>query len=299
MKGTEQLPLSRPDWIRGRVSWDEGFSEVRDLLRRLNLNSVCVEAACPNRGECWEARHVTFMVLGDVCTRDCRFCNVTGGFPAHPDPSEPRNVALAVKELAIRYVVITSVTRDDLKDGGADHFLRTVREIKAGTPEVLVELLIPDLGADPGSLRKTAFSSAEVIGHNIEMPRALYPAIRPKASYERSLDVLNVLNSMKEEGAEILVKSSLMLGLGESEEDIFRTLKDIRDAGVDIVYMGQYLSPSRDHWPVRKYYRPAEFEFLKKKAGEMGFGAVCAGPMVRSSYHAHDSYLKCRQGKQS
>ncbi|MFC1480446.1 lipoyl synthase, partial [Candidatus Omnitrophota bacterium] len=275
--------LARPKWIRGRVSWDKSFGEVRDVLNGLNLNSVCVEAACPNRGECWQMRHVTFMIMGQICTRGCRFCDVTGGSPEALDASEPRKVAAAVEKLAVKYAVITSVTRDDLQDKGAGHFIRTVREIKTNTPQVLVESLIPDFTGDAGLLKRIAFSQAEVIAHNIEVPRKLYSKVRPKADYRRSLDVLKTLGVAKTEGAKILTKSSIILGLGETEDDIFRTLKDLRDAGVDIVYIGQYLSPSREHWPVTRYYSPDEFKFFEEEAVRMGFGAVCAGPMVRSS----------------
>jgi len=286
--------LPRPGWIRGKLSWDDNSGEVRKLLKGWNLNSVCVEAACPNKGECWQARHVTFMILGGVCTRGCLFCNVAGGAPLDPAPDEPRNIAMAVKKLGVKYVVITSVTRDDLGDRGAEHFVNTVREIKTNVPEVKVELLIPDLDADPGLLRKIAASGAEVIGHNIEMPEDLYPAIRPKASYRRSLDVFRHLVEMKKQGADIFLKSSIIVGLGETEEDIYRTLKDLKDEGVDIVYLGQYLSPTCDHWPVNKYYTPAEFKSLEAKAREMGFRAVNAGPMVRSSYRAYEAYFAAK-----
>lgn len=286
---------SRPKWIRGKVSWDGDFNSTRDLIRGLGLNSVCVEAACPNRSECWTLRHVTFMILGDICTRNCRFCNIATGSGSAPDFAEARNIAAAVKKLGIRYVVITSVTRDDLADGGAEHFFGTVEEVKAVVPETTVELLIPDFNADHGSLRKIAFSGAKVIGHNIEMPQSLYADVRPEADYSRSLDVLSILDGMRKEGADILVKSSIMLGLGETEPDVLRTLTDIRARGVDIVYIGQYLSPSADHWPVRRYYTPREFRSLEEKAVRMGFGAVRAGAMVRSSYRAFESYQNaCR-----
>ncbi len=259
-------------------------------MDRLKLNSVCVEAACPNRGECWDKEHVTFMILGDICTRRCRFCNVKEGSPRPVDRSEPGRIAHAVKELGIKYVVITSVTRDDLPDGGAEHFVKTVREIKSLSEDILVELLIPDLGAEEGLLRKIAFSGADVIGHNIEMPGSLYGEIRPRADYSRSLDVLKKLDRMRDEGAGMLVKSSIMLGLGENAEDVLRSLKDLKGAGVDIVYLGQYLSPSKEHWPCERYYTPDEFTFWGDRAKELGFRAVLAGPMVRSSYRAREAY---------
>lgn len=265
---------------------------MRGLLRDLNLNSVCVSAACPNKGECWEARHVTFMILGNRCTRDCRFCNIRESAPEAPDPDEPRNVSAAVRKLGVRYAVITSVTRDDLNDKGAGQFLMTVRAIKKETPGVLVELLIPDFNAEEIFLNEMVFSGADVIGHNIEMPETLYAEVRPRAHYARSIRALEIL---KRKAGNVPIKSSIILGLGEAEEDILRTLGDLKDAGVDIVYIGQYLSPSKDHWPVKKYYGPSEFHFLRKKSREMGFKAVQSGPMVRSSYRAYDSYRACLQ----
>lgn len=284
--------LQKPSWIRGTVSWDENFKEIKGLTEKLNLNTVCVEAACPNRGECWQKRHVTFMILGDVCTRGCSFCNVTGGIPVEVDPDEPANVAKAVKELGAKYIVITSVTRDDLEDKGAGHFVATVNQVKELNPGAFVELLIPDLEADEGLLRQVAFSGAQVIGHNIEMPSILYEDIRPNASYSKSLEVLRILGSMKQERARILVKSAIMLGLGEQEEDILTTLRDLKDAGTDIVYMGQYLSPSEKHCPVKRYYTPGEFGSLQEEAGKMGFKAAFAAPMVRSSYRAYEAYMQ-------
>jgi lipoic acid synthetase len=287
----ERRATKRPPWIRGKLSWDPKWEKVRALMDRLKLNSVCVEAACPNRGECWDKEHVTFMILGDICTRRCLFCNVKEGSPEPVEPSEPEKVAQAVKELGTKYVVITSVTRDDLPDEGAGHFVNTVREIRTVSEDMLVELLIPDLGGDEDLLRKIAFSGADVIGHNIEMPEALYGKIRPRSGYSRSLEVLKKLGQMRDEGAGISVKSSIMLGLGETDKDILKTLKDLKGAGVDIVYIGQYLSPSKEHWPCARYYTPDEFTFWENKAKELGFRAVLAGPMVRSSYRAREAYI--------
>lgn len=281
----------KPEWIRGKISLDENSSKVRTILRELGINTVCEEAACPNKGECWEKKHVTFMILGNRCTRDCVFCNVTKEAPSAPDPLEPAKIAEAVKKLGVKYAVITSVTRDDLSDKGAGQFVRTVKEISSSCPDVPVELLIPDLGADVKLLEKISSSGARVIGHNMEMPRRLYREIRPKADYDRSLEVLKILKNNTSHGSratshEVKVKSSIMLGLGEAEEDILDTLLDLKKAEVDIVYMGQYLSPSGRHWPVKKYYTPEEFDHFARKAGDLGFGSVCAGPMVRSSYRA-------------
>ena len=282
--------MTKPDWIRGRVSWSEDLGKVRDLLQGLSLNSVCVSAACPNRGDCWKERHVTFLIMGNTCTRCCRFCNIREGHPKELDPKEPENISKAVKELGAKYVVITSVTRDDISDKGAGHFLKTVNAVKKRTPEAMVEILIPDFDANETFLSEMAFSGADAIGHNIEMPENLYPEIRPRADYARSLKTLAIL---RKKAGNIPIKSSIMLGLGETEEDILRTLDDLKGEGVDIVYLGQYLNPSRDHWPVKRYYNPSEFHFFRKKAREMGFKAAMSGPMVRSSYRAYDSYRTC------
>ncbi|MCK4851927.1 MAG: lipoyl synthase [Candidatus Omnitrophica bacterium] len=280
--------LERPGWIRSRVSWDGNVGRVRDLLNELNLNSVCWDAACPNRGECWEKGHVTFMILGRNCTRRCRFCNIAAGVPEDPDPFEPGRIAAAVSRLGIKYAVITSVTRDDLADRGTNQFVDTVREIRTGAPFALIELLIPDMDADRGLLREIVFSGAQVVGHNIEMPFSLYPALRPEANYGKSLRTISLL---KGHSPRSIVKSSIMAGLGETKDELIRAIRDLRDAGVDILYIGQYLSPSADHWPVRKYYTPAEFQGLKEEAERAGVPVVLSGPMVRSSYEAHGSYL--------
>lgn len=283
--------MKRPEWIRGKVSWSDSFEEVNSVLRELKLNTVCNEAACPNRGECWDDKHATFIILGSTCTRGCLFCNVEEGALDSPDKSEPERVAEAVKKLNIKYAVITSVTRDDLLDKGTEHFVRTVRSIKSLCPDTVIELLIPDLDGNPDFLKKVAFSGAEVIGHNIEMPDNMYPQVRPRSDYTRSLNVLRLLGGLKEAGADILVKSSLIVGLGEEESDIKRTLEDLKASGVDIVYIGQYLSPSKEHWPVKRYYTPEEFKCFEKDAVKMGFSAVLSGPMVRSSYKAYATYL--------
>jgi len=278
-----------PKWIRAKVSDDDNSHYVKEILHKKGLNSVCVSADCPNKGECWKKKHVTFMILGDVCTRNCFFCNIKTGKTQDPDDEEPRRIAEAVKELGIKYVVITSVTRDDLTDKGAGQFIRTMEEIKKLTPEVKTELLIPDFNADPLILKKIASSGADVIGHNIEMPAGLYPGIRPKADYNESIEVLKTLKKISKNTP---IKSSIMVGLGEGEEDITRTLQDLKDAGVDIVYIGQYLSPTKENWPVKKYYTPDEFSFLEAKTKQMGFKFVFSGPLVRSSYRALEAYLQ-------
>ena len=273
-----------PDWIRGRILAGETYLNVQNLLKDKHLNTVCREAACPNKGECWNSRHVTFMILGKVCTRKCRFCNVSEGVPETTDLNETKRIAEAVRDLHSEYAVITSVTRDDLADGGASQFISAAEEIRSAVPNAKIEFLIPDFSADTALLRKIAFSGADIIGHNIEIPARLYSQIRPEADYKTSIQTLKILNSIKTAGARILIKSSMMIGLGEGIEDILLTFKELREAGVDILYAGQYLAPSKDHWPVKKYYTPQEFKFFKQKALQIGFTKVESAPMIRSSY---------------
>ncbi|MBD3380113.1 MAG: lipoyl synthase [Candidatus Omnitrophica bacterium] len=282
--------LERPEWIRAKVSWDNNTNDIFSLVKDKGLHSVCEEAACPNRGECWHRRHVTFMILGDTCTRGCRFCNVKYGAKGSHNREEPRLIGEAVKELGAEYVVLTSVTRDDLPDGGASHFTNTVNAVKRSSPGVLVELLVPDLGSRQVPIKQIISSDAVVIGHNIEMPEDLYPQVRPRSDYRRSLKTLRLLASEKGPEANIMVKSSLILGLGESRDQIRKTLKDLFAAGAEIVYLGQYLSPSREHYPVKKYYSPEEFDDMRAEAMEMGFKSVMSSPLVRSSYRAGEAY---------
>jgi lipoyl synthase len=288
------IDLKRPDWIRGKIPCSEGFSDVKGILAGLNLTTVCIEADCPNRGECWDKKHATFLILGEVCTRGCGFCNISRGAPSEVDPGEPERVARAVKGLGIKYAVITSVTRDDLEDKGAGEFAKTANAIKAFRPGTLVEFLIPDFDGNKALIEKAAFSGACVIGHNIEVPENMYPAVRSGADYTRSLGVLRVLADLRDKGADIFVKSSMMIGLGEKEADIIATLEDLKASGVDILYLGQYLSPSKAHHPVKKFYEPVEFGRLEQEARELGFKAVFAGPMVRSSYRAYEAYLSAK-----
>ena len=284
----------RPTWIRGKASFNDRARRLEKVLRDLNLKTVCTQAVCPNKCECWGNGHATFIILGDACTRNCLFCNISNKATSLPDPSEPKNIAQAVKKLGLKSVVITSVTRDDLKNLGTGQFIQTVSEIKNTDPDIEVELLIPDLNANESLLKKIVFSGAQIIGHNMEMPERLYKEIRPRSDYHRSLTVLRTLSELRNENKiDILVKSSMMIGLGEDEDDIIRTFDDIRTAGTDIMYIGQYLSPTKDHWPVKKYYDPVDFEYLKEKALEMGFKEVCSAPMVRSSYRVGARCTSC------
>lgn len=278
--------LKKPDWLTVRLDCGENYTKVRGLLKKHNLNTVCQSARCPNQWECWNNGTATFMVLGGVCTRGCSFCGVppTQSPPA-PDPGEPLAVAKAVAELELDWAVITSVTRDDLPDGGAGHFAACVREITSRSPSCGVELLIPDFGGLSDALATVAGSGAEVIGHNVETVPRLYSTARPEADYGRSLDVLRTLVRLAE--GKYSVKSSLMIGLGETEEEIKQVLDDIAATGCDTVTLGQYLPPSKQHLAVERYYTPQEFDKLGRAARRAGIAKVASGPKVRSSYLAH------------
>ncbi len=275
--------LRLPPWFKVRIRRGERFSYIESLLRDLSLHTVCEGAGCPNIWECWNRGTATFMILGDVCTRNCNFCGVTKGRGGGVDRDEALRVARAVKALGLRYVVITSVTRDDLEDGGAGIFALTVEGIRRLSPGCKVELLIPDFGGSEEALKRVVEACPDVLGHNLETVRRLYPLVRPMADYDRSLRLLREAKAMK---GEMTVKSSLILGLGEGKEEVIETMMDIRETGCDILTLGQYLRPSRTHLPVRRFYSPGEFEELAGIGLEMGFSHVEAGPKVRSSYQA-------------
>lgn len=270
-----------PAWMRRPIEIDQHYPDVRRLLSSLQLNTVCASANCPNRHECWNRGTATVMILGAVCTRNCRFCNVTGGTPDPVDPEEPGRVAEAVHRLGLRHVVITSVTRDDLPDGGAEAFSQTIHAVRERVPGVTVEVLIPDL---IDSLDRVLDAGPDVLNHNLETVRRLQPVIRPQASYERSLDVLR--RAAVRGG--VRVKSGLMLGLGESDEEVVECFRDLLAVGVELLTLGQYLAPTRSHHPVHRYISPEAFERLAERAREMGFQGVAAGPLVRSSYRADE-----------
>jgi len=271
----------RPEWLKIRVPGDLEKLPVTQLMNDLALNTVCQEARCPNIFECWSAGTATFMILGEVCTRRCTFCAVTKGKPLVADPDEPRRVGEAVARMGVRHAVITMVNRDDMPDGGAEIVAQTVAAVREHS-SAKVELLISDLEGNRDALRVVIAAKPEVLAHNIETVPRLYPAVRPVAKYRRSLDVLRWAH---EDG--MLTKSSLMLGLGETEEEILDVARDLREAGVGIFTMGQYLAPTGNHHPVRRYYTPEEFAELGRKAKELGFGHVESAPLVRSSYMAH------------
>ena len=270
-----------PPWFKVRLTTSDQFTQVNSLIRANRLHTVCRSAACPNQTECWNAGTATFMILGNVCTRLCRFCNVPKGRPEGLDTEEPARVAEAVKALKLQYAVITSVTRDDLEDGGAGIFAATVRAIRAKSPDCQVEVLIPDFQGAEASLLTVLDSHPDVLNHNIETVPSLYTKVRPHADYLRSLEVL--ARSAKY-GA--ITKTGLMLGLGESMDEVRKVMGDLQSVGCTILTLGQYLQPSRKHLSVEKYYRPDEFTMLSEEAISMGFQSVAAGPRVRSSYHA-------------
>ena len=254
-------------------------------MRGLNLHTVCEEANCPNIGECWHHGTATFMILGDTCTRSCGYCNVIHGTPHPPSDDEPLNVANAIHALELSYVVITSVDRDDLPDFGAGHFARTIRDTRARRPECRLEVLIPDFQGNEAALRVVLDARPDVLNHNIETVPRLYRTARPGGRYDRALELLR---RSREIAPDIPTKSGLMVGLGEQWDEVLSTLRDLRGVGVQIVTIGQYLRPSLAHLPMARYYTPAEFAELKQIAGALGFGHVESGPLVRSSYHAHE-----------
>lgn len=284
-----------PSWIKKRFPPQEELETMQLLLRTLHLHTVCEEARCPNIGECFRRGTATFMILGEVCTRNCRFCAVKKGIPAPLDPEEPRRVAEAAQKLNLSHVVITSVTRDDLKDGGASVFAQTVREIRELLPKATVEILTPDFKGDERALHLLAKSPPDVFNHNLETVPRLYPQVRPQASYERSLRVLELA---KQAMSGVFTKSGLMVGLGESREEVISVLKDLRSVNCDIITIGQYLRPTMQHLPVTRFVPPEEFEEYEKIAYSLGFHWVASGPFVRSSYLADAFFEALEKGTQ-
>ncbi len=289
----------RPEWLKVRVPAAGTESEILRLVEDKRLNTVCQEARCPNLAECWGAlRTATFMLMGDVCTRRCGFCAVTQGAGRPLDPDEPRHVAEAVKALGVAHAVVTSVNRDELADGGAGHFAATIRAIRDLVPGVTVEVLIPDFLGDEAALKTVLDEAPEVLNHNVETVPRLYKRVRPDAIYTRSLDLLARAARRREEAREreekisLKVKSGVMVGLGESREELRATLRDLRSSGVDVVTVGQYLQPHARRLPIERYYTPQEFEEIRREGEEMGFGFVESGPLVRSSYHARRALVK-------
>jgi lipoic acid synthetase len=274
----------KPEWIRAKLPSGKGVNRIKKLLRKHGLSSVCEEAMCPNLGECFNHGTATFMIMGDICTRRCPFCDVAHGKPQPLDPDEPRQLAEAVSAMELRYVVITSVDRDDLRDGGASHFVGCIEEIRRLSPEIQVEILVPDFrGRETKALEALSVIEPDVFNHNLETVPRLYRQSRPGADY---LGSLRLLSKYKESHPKVRTKSGLMLGLGETDGEILQVLKDLRAHGCDMLTLGQYLQPSRDHLPVRRFVSPDIFDSLREQAEAMGFCSVASGPMVRSSYHA-------------
>ncbi len=278
----------RPEWLKVRVPAGGSESEIARLVEDKSLNTVCQEARCPNLAECWGVeRTATFMLMGDVCTRHCGFCAVTQGAGRPLDPEEPRHVAEAVKTLGVAHAVVTSVNRDELPDGGAAHFAATIRAIRVLAPGVTVEVLIPDFLGSAAALGAVLDESPEVLNHNTETVERLYRRVRPDAIYARSLELLRRAATRRdEEKISLKVKSGIMVGLGETREELSSTLRDLRASGVDVVTVGQYLQPHAKRLPIERYYTPQEFEEIRREGEAMGFGVVESGPLVRSSYHA-------------
>jgi lipoic acid synthetase len=273
-----------PDWVRKSLPPDGGWVETARIIQRLSLATVCQSARCPNIWECFSRKIATVMILGERCTRNCRFCAVESGTPEAVDEDEPRRVAEAVRELGLRHVVVTSVTRDDLQDGGAGHFARVVREILLVNEGTTVEVLTPDFGGRMDVLRQIVEAGPVIFGHNVETVPRLYSRVRPEADYRRSLGLLAAVKEMASDG--MLTKSGLMVGLGETLDEVVEVLRDLRGVGCHIVTIGQYLQPTRDSVPVEEFVRPEQFEELEKLALEMGFAGAFCGPFVRSSYLA-------------
>jgi len=287
----EEWPKRKPDWMKVRAPGGEEYRRVKRMMRGLDLHSVCEEARCPNIGECWEKGTATFLIMGDVCTRNCPYCAIGHGRPAELDLDEPRRVAEAIAELDLRHCVITSVDRDDLPDGGARIFADQIRQIRARLPGCSVEVLTPDFQGDRAAVRTVLDAEPAIFNHNMETVRRLHRTARPGGRYGRSLDVLR---TAREHGGEVLVKTGIMLGLGETREDVLAFMDDALEAGVQILTLGQYLRPSKDHLPIDRYVPPEEFDEWKRVGEARGFLHVESGPLVRSSYHAREQVEELR-----
>ena len=289
-------PIQRkPDWIRVRLSNSKIYNDTKQIVKNNNLNTVCVEAGCPNISECWSKKHATFMIMGDTCTRACAFCNVKTGLPNALDKNEPLRVAKATKDLNLNHVVITSVDRDDLNDGGANHFANTILEIKKLNPNTTIEILTPDFLRKGDVYKKIVDTSPDVFNHNIETVPSNYIKVRPGSRYFQSL---NLLKEVKDYNDQIFTKSGLMLGLGENDDELYQVMDDLRCAKVDFLTLGQYLQPTEKHFPIKNFVTPEDFEKYKKVAYSKGFLLVSSSPMTRSSYHAGDDFKILKEKRQ-
>ena len=290
-------PIQRkPDWIRVKISNSSVYNETKEIVKSNNLHTVCEEAGCPNISECWSKRHATFMIMGDTCTRACAFCNVKTGLPNALDHKEPLRIAKATNDLNLKHVVITSVDRDDLEDGGAEHFTQTILEIKKLNPNTSIEILTPDFLRKGDVYKKIILAKPDVFNHNIETVPSNYTKVRPGSRYFQSI---NLLKEVKDYDDKIFTKSGLMLGLGESEDELYQVMDDLRCAKVDFLTLGQYLQPTDRHYPIKKFIPPEDFEKYKKIAYSKGFLLVSSSPMTRSSYHADDDFQKLKEKRQN
>ena len=282
----------KPNWIRSRILDSQNYFETKEIINKKRLHTVCQEASCPNISECWSKRHATFMIMGDTCTRACAFCNVKTGKPTHLDPLEPTKIAQATKELKLKHVVITSVDRDDLDDGGAKHFSKTIQEIRKKNNQTTIEVLTPDFLRKGDVYKKVVSAAPDVFNHNIETVPSLYLKVRPGSKYFTSV---NLLRSVKEINKKIFTKSGVMLGLGETRDEVLQVMDDLLEANVDFLTIGQYLQPSVKHYPLDRYVHPEEFAELKSIALLKGFLIVASSPLTRSSYHADEDFSKMKK----
>ena len=290
-------PIPRkPDWIRAKAPNSKTYHETRKMMRNMHLTTVCEEAACPNIGECWTKQHATFMIMGETCTRACAFCNITTGKPDSLDPMEPTRVAVAVQKLGLKHVVVTSVDRDDLEDGGSEHFVKTINEIRRLTPDTTIEILTPDFKGKREALPPIAKARPDVFNHNLETVPRFYPTIRPGSSYFTSL---MLLNEVKRLDPSIFTKSGIMVGLGETREEVMQVMDDLRAADVDFLTIGQYLQPTKKHAKLEKFVTPEEFKTYEKIARSKGFLMVSSSPLTRSSYHADEDFEKLRAAREA
>jgi lipoyl synthase len=286
--------LKKPDWIRVKAPVSAGYAATARLMRENRLHTVCEEAGCPNIGECWEKKHATFLIMGDTCTRACAFCNVRTGLPGPLDPGEPEQVATATAKLGLAHIVVTSVDRDDLADGGAEHFAQVIRAIRARCPSTTVEVLTPDFLRKPGALETVVAARPDVFNHNLETVPSLYLTVRPGARYFHSV---RLLQQVKEIDAAMFTKSGIMVGLGEERNEILQVMDDLRSADVDFLTIGQYLQPTRKHHPVARFVEPDEFKALETIAYAKGFLLVSASPLTRSSHHAGEDFARLKAAR--
>jgi len=290
----DQEVLRKPEWIRVKAPVSKGYLETREIVKSNKLVTVCEEAGCPNIGECWDKKHATFMIMGEICTRACAFCNVATGIPGPLDPNEPESVARAVREMGLNHVVITSVDRDDLADGGAQHFVEVIEALRATSPATTIEILTPDFLRKDGALEKVVAARPDVFNHNLETVPSNYLTVRPGARYFHSI---RLLQRVKELDPTIFTKSGIMVGLGEERNEVLQLMDDLRSADVDFITIGQYLQPTRKHHPVKRFVTPDEFKSYETVAYTKGFLMVSSSPLTRSSHHAGEDFERLRAAR--